>query len=242
MDTKEKLHFLRAFTRSDYMRKEKMLSDKTADRIYDMIKEKGAFAPGDKLPNEIELSKILGVSRTTLREAVKILVTAGILEIKRGKGTFVSENAENVDKTNLDTIDAFKISAMDIFEIRLIIEPEAAFLAAQRATDEELKDILKKGMAVEKKLIKNQDRTEEEYMFHKSIADAAHNQFMSELLPIIFNAIDTGVKISKEIKEITTNTLYDHRTIMSFMENRDAEGAKTAMKLHIMHAMNSMRK
>ncbi len=224
------------------MRKEKMLSDKTADRIYDMIKEKGAFAPGDKLPNEIELSKILGVSRTTLREAVKILVTAGILEIKRGKGTFVSENAENVDKTNLDTIDAFKISAMDIFEIRLIIEPEAAFLAAQRATDEELKDILKKGMAVEKKLIKNQDRTEEEYMFHKSIADAAHNQFMSELLPIIFNAIDTGVKISKEIKEITTNTLYDHRTIMSFMENRDAEGAKTAMKLHIMHAMNSMRK
>ena len=78
-----------------------MLSDKTADRIYDMIKEKDAFAPGDKLPNEIELSKILGVSRTTLREAVKILVTAGILEIKRGKGTFVSENAENVDKTNL---------------------------------------------------------------------------------------------------------------------------------------------
>ena len=224
------------------MRKEKMLSDKTADRIYDMIKEKDAFAPGDKLPNEIELSKILGVSRTTLREAVKILVTAGILEIKRGKGTFVSENAENVDKTNLDTIDAFKISAMDIFEIRLIIEPEAAFLAAKRATDEELKDILKKGMAVEKKLIKNQDRTKEEYMFHKSIADAAHNQFMSELLPIIFNAIDTGVKISKEIEEITTNTLYDHRTIMSFMENRDAEGAKTAMKLHIMHAMNSMRK
>lgn len=224
------------------MRKEKMLSDKTADRIYDMIKEKGAFAPGDKLPNEIELSKILGVSRTTLREAVKILVTAGILEIKRGKGTFVSENAENVDKTNLDTIDAFKISAMDIFEIRLIIEPEAAFLAAKRATDEELKDILKKGMAVEKKLIKNQDRTKEEYMFHKSIADAAHNQFMSELLPIIFNAIDTGVKISKEIEEITTNTLYDHRTIMSFMENRDAEGAKTAMKLHIMHAINSMRK
>ena len=224
------------------MRKEKMLSDKTADRIYDMIKEKGAFAPGDKLPNEIELSKILGVSRTTLREAVKILVTAGILEIKRGKGTFVSENAENVDKTNLDSIDAFKISAMDIFEIRLIIEPEAAFLAAKRATDEELKDILKKGMAVEKKLIKNQDRTKEEYMFHKSIADAAHNQFMSELLPIIFNAIDTGVKISKEIEEITTNTLYDHRTIMSFMENRDAEGAKTAMKLHIMHAINSMRK
>ena len=224
------------------MRKEKMLSDKTADRIYDMIKEKDAFAPGDKLPNEIELSKILGVSRTTLREAVKILVTAGILEIKRGKGTFVSENAENVDKTNLDSIDAFKISAMDIFEIRLIIEPEAAFLAAKRATDEELKDILKKGMAVEKKLIKNQDRTKEEYMFHKSIADAAHNQFMSELLPIIFNAIDTGVKISKEIEEITTNTLYDHRTIMSFMENRDAEGAKTAMKLHIMHAINSMRK
>ena len=224
------------------MRKEKMLSDKTADRIYDMIKEKGTFSPGDKLPNEIELSKILGVSRTTLREAVKILVTAGILEIKRGKGTFVSENAENVDKTNLDSIDAFKISAMDIFEIRLIIEPEAAFLAAKRATDEELKDILKKGMAVEKKLIKNQDRTKEEYMFHKSIADAAHNQFMSELLPIIFNAIDTGVKISKEIEEITTNTLYDHRTIMSFMENRDAEGAKTAMKLHIMHAINSMRK
>ena len=67
------------------------LSERTADRLYELIMEERQFAPGSKLPNENELSEALHVSRTTLREAISFLVAQGVLEIRRGKGTFVAE-------------------------------------------------------------------------------------------------------------------------------------------------------
>ncbi len=223
------------------MAREKMLADKVADSIYKMIKTENKFEAGEKLPNENEMAKMFGVSRTTLRESVKILATAGVLEIKRGRGTFVSKNIVNVDKTELENINSYKIKLVDLFEVRLAIEPEVAFWAAQRATDEEIAEIEKRGLAVEKTLIMHKDRTDDELLFHKSIAEAAHNEFMIELLPMIFKAIERGVAISEQITEISDDTLYDHRSIVRFLKRRDAEGARTAMRLHLIHAMCSMR-
>ena len=68
------------------------LSEQTSDRLYEMIVEERGYAPGSKLPNENELSEELKVSRTTLREAISFLVAQGVLEIRRGKGTFVAED------------------------------------------------------------------------------------------------------------------------------------------------------
>ena len=223
------------------MAREKMLADKVADSIYKMIKTENKFEAGEKLPNENEMAKMFGVSRTTLRESVKILATAGVLEIKRGRGTFVSKNIVNVDKTELENINSYKIKLVDLFEVRLAIEPEVAFWAAQRATDDEIAEIEKRGLAVEKTLIMHKDRTDDELLFHKSIAEAAHNEFMIELLPMIFKAIERGVAISEQITEISDDTLYDHRSIVRFLKRRDAEGASTAMRLHLIHAMCSMR-
>lgn len=223
------------------MAKEKMLSDKVAESIYEMINTENKFKYGDKLPNENELAEMFGVSRTTLREAVKILATAGVLEIKRGRGTFVSKNAVSVEKADLENMNSFKIKTVDLFEVRLVIEAEAAYLAAKRATDEEIEEIVRRSKAVEEKLLKKQERTQEEFLFHKSIAEATHNEFMVELLPTIYKAIEKGVVMSIQIEEIAEDTLYDHRAIVRFLQKRDAEGAKTAMKLHIMHAMCSMR-
>ena len=223
------------------MAREKMLADKVADSIYKMIKTENKFEAGEKLPNENEMAKMFGVSRTTLRESVKILATAGVLEIKRGRGTFVSKNIVNVDRTELENINSYKIKLVDLFEVRLAIEPEVAFWAAQRATDDEIAEIEKRGLAVEKTLIMHKDRTDDELLFHKSIAEAAHNEFMIELLPMIFKAIERGVAISEQITEISEDTLYDHRSIVRFLKRRDAEGARTAMRLHLIHAMCSMR-
>ena len=77
------------------MDKKKRLSDDIAEMLLSMIVVEKKYLPGDKLPNEIELSKELGVSRITLREAIRILVTRHVLEIKRGKGTFVREDYDN---------------------------------------------------------------------------------------------------------------------------------------------------
>ena len=72
------------------------LSEQTADRLYEMIVDERRYTPGSKLPNENELSEELQVSRTTLREAISFLVAQGVLEIRRGKGTFVSDQLPSV--------------------------------------------------------------------------------------------------------------------------------------------------
>src|SRR5699024_8119113 len=79
------------------MIEEKRLSDKIANDILTMITIENKYGPGEQLPNELELSEELNISRTTLSEAIRILVTNGILEIKRGRGTFVKEQL-NVDE------------------------------------------------------------------------------------------------------------------------------------------------
>ena len=101
-------------------RKRAKLSEQTSDRMYEMIVEEARYAPGSKLPNENELSKALEVSRTTLREAISFLVAQGVLEIRRGKGTFVAEElpAAGMDLSSLTGLRA-RERARDLFEMRL---------------------------------------------------------------------------------------------------------------------------
>ena len=187
-----------------------MLPESTAQQILNMIETQHRFTVGDKLPNENDLAAELGVSRSTLREAIRILTTSGVLEIRRGKGTFVSAN------TVIDSADLSDIASGldDLFEMRLMFEPDCAFLAAQRATQEE--------------------------KFHESIANATHNAFVKQFMPVIFNAIKKGVIVMTRDKDVSADNLNDDRLIMDFIKKRNAEGARTAMRLHILHAMEHL--
>ena len=204
-----------------------------------MITIEKRFDAGDKLPNELELSDELNVSRTTLREAIKMLVACDILEIRRGKGTFVTEKAFQRPQ-DLEQLSAVRVNARDLYEMRLIFEPEAAYLAALRGTDAELKRILDYGRRIEQKIQKGEDRTKEEHAFHKAIAQATHNEFMNKLMPILYQAIAKGVALSVQRDQAVRDTMGDHRMIMEFLKQRNAEGAKNAMKIHIMHAMKAL--
>lgn len=219
--------------------KNKMLSQSVADNILSMITIEKRFDAGDKLPNELELSDELNVSRTTLREAIKMLVACDILEIRRGKGTFVTEKAFQRPQ-DLEQLSAVRVNARDLYEMRLIFEPEAAYLAALRGTDAELKRILDYGRRIEQKIQKGEDRTKEEHAFHKAIAQATHNEFMNKLMPILYQAIAKGVALSVQRDQAVRDTMGDHRMIMEFLKQRNAEGAKNAMKIHIMHAMKAL--
>lgn len=221
-------------------RKEKSLSESVADDILAMITIDKKFAVGDKLPNENELSSELKVSRTTLREAIRILVAHKILEIKRGKGTFVASHQDLNGNFGLEELSTIKLNVKDLYEMRLIFEPQTAYYAAKRATDKELERILYYGKLEEEKILNNEDRTDVEQAFHKSIVKATHNEFMDKLMPIIYKAIDKGVILSDENESIIQDTINDHRMIMEFLSNRDADGAKTAMKLHIIRAMRGL--
>lgn len=221
------------------MKGNKMLSQNVADNILSMITIEKRFSVGDKVPNELDLSEELNVSRTTLREAIRILVALDILEIQRGKGTYVKENAFKKQQ-DLEQLSNIKVNAKDLYEMRLIFEPEAAYYAALRATDSEIKRILEFGQKVEKEISNHQDRTDDEHSFHKAIAQATHNEFMNKLMPILYQAISKGVYLSLQSDKAIEDTINDHRMIMEFLEQRNAEGAKNAMKIHIMHAMKEL--
>jgi len=218
-------------------REKRSLAENVADNILAMITIDKKYALGDKLPNENELSEELQVSRTTLREAIRILVAYNVLEIQRGKGTYIKNNCELNEGLGLKELSTFQLNMKDLYEMRLIFEPQSAYYAAKRATDRELERILYYGKLEEELILKKEDRTEVEQAFHKSIAKATHNEFMNRLMPILYQAIDKGVLLSDTNEEMVQNTLNDHQMIMEFLSKRDAEGAKTAMKLHIIHAM-----
>ena len=217
----------------------KMLSQSIADTILSMITIEKRFTAGDKLPNENELSAELNVSRTTLREAIRILVAYGVLEIQRGKGTFVTRMALEQEPA-LGQLSDIKVNAKDLYEMRLIFEPEAAYLAAIRGTDAEIKRILEFGQKIEKEIKAGQDRTDHEHSFHKAIAQATHNEFMNQLMPILYQAIAKGVTLSAMSQKAVSDTVNDHRMIMDFLEKRNAEGARNAMRIHIMHAIREL--
>ena len=217
----------------------KMLSQSIADTILSMITIEKRFTTGDKLPNENDLSAELNVSRTTLREAIRILVAYGVLEIQRGKGTFVTRMALEQEPA-LGQLSDIKVNAKDLYEMRLIFEPEAAYLAAIRGTDAEIKRILEFGQKIEQEIKAGQDRTDHENSFHKAIAQATHNEFMNQLMPILYQAIAKGVTLSAMSPKAVSDTVNDHRMIMDFLEQRNAEGAKNAMRIHIMHAMREL--
>ena len=203
------------------------LADSTANQILKMIEEEERFSVGDKLPNENDFAAELGVSRSTLREAVKILTTYGILEIKRGKGTFVTSNTI-IDSNDLSDITS---GLDDLFEMRLMFEP-----------DEEIRIICECGEAVEKKILTGEDRTVEEQKFHESIANATHNAFVKQFIPIIFNAIKKGVVVMMKDSDVSKDNMSDDRLIMDFIKKRNPDGARTAMRLHIIPAMEGLQK
>lgn len=221
---------------------QRRLSDRVADDILTMITVDKKFLPGQKLPNEIELSEELKISRATLREAVRILAAGGVVEIRRGLGTFVREDFKVDDKKGILSLANLKTDIRDLYEMRLIVEPEAAYYAALRASDEEIQHILSLGKQIESDIADGKNRTEAERNFHKAIAKASHNEFMTKLLPVIYQAIDRGVKLSESREKAISDTVLDHKAIVEFLLMRNGEGARSAMKVHILHAIEEFSK
>lgn len=209
-----------------------ILSQKVADDIKKMIIEKD-YRPGDKLPNELEMSKIINVSRSTIREAIKILVSTSILEVRRGKGTFVSETPGlSSDPLGMDFVEEENLLE-HFFEMRLIIEPQMVKLAILRGKDEDFEDIHMAYEAVEKALTSGENHSLADIEFHNLIAKASCNPIMERIIPVINNGIQGGYAKTKDQPESAEVVGQQHRKIMKAIENRDPDAAYLAMKEHI---------
>ena len=219
-----------------------MLSEKVAEQILKMITLEKRFNLGDKLPNENELAEELGVSRTTLREAVKFLIAHNVLEIRRGKGTFVANNKELNEDYGFSELDNLLLGAMDLFEMRIMFEPSMARYAVERATDEDVAEIVRLGEILQKPITDPHARTEYDQEFHFAIARATKNEFVVKILSIIYAGIEVERVFSLVTKEVNQYTVVDHTLIMEFIKSRDAAGAEAAMRMHILHAYDLTKK
>ena len=218
----------------------KSLAQQTAERLYGQIVVEKALAPGEKLPNEMELSAALGVSRATLREAIRTLTAQGVLEVRRGKGTFVSAAVEEMDDFGFSSLERVRGQLRDLFELRSIFEPRAAALACQRATEEELANILARGEEVERCIRAGEDRTQADWEFHAAIVRGAHNEFLTRLMPIIRQAVEAAITSGGHEAELAEDTLRDHAMLLGFLRRRDGEGAEHAMAVHMLHSLDVM--
>lgn len=209
------------------------LSEQAAHEIMDMILVEQRFHTGDKLPNEMELAEELGISRVTLREAIRILCTRGLVEIRRGRGTYVvSGDPTILEGSGLSPLDAPDASIRDLLEIRLMVEPMAAYYAAKRATDEEIDRIDGYRTRIEELAAEGKSVLKEEQDFHNAIAMASHNHLMERLLPIINKSIIADILFFKESVDYS---IQDHREIVRCIRAHSAEAARTIMRMHIVH-------
>ena len=218
----------------------KSLAQQAADNIYRLICSGAEFTPGSQLPGENDLSNRLGISRNTLREAIRILVSQGVLEVYRGKGTFVTETMKTIGEIKFAPIEQVRLRLKDLYEARLMIEPGMAAVACRRAMDDEMAQIIALGKEVEDLIRRDEDRTRKDQEFHNAIIAASHNDFMQRLVPIINSAVEETIRLDTSAQTLADNTLIDHALLMGFLRNRDAEGAKQAMSIHLHHAIETL--
>lgn len=213
-------------------------TEQTAEKLISMIMNERLFEPGEKLPNEEALSKELGVSRVTLREAIRTLCAQGLVETRRGVGTFVTTNVKVLGSNLFGLNELSAKVSKELFEMRLICEPAAVYYATLRASDEELAEIREKMLDIEYYVKKKLPRTVPEQAFHNAIANATHNSYMSNLMPILNSSIEEVVDKLDNATDIISTSLADHRLIVEMMESRNAVGAKAAMQVHMCRAFN----
>lgn len=211
----------------------KLLGDHVSDQIIKLIID-NYCKPGDKIPNEYELAEKLNVSRSTVREAIKALVSRNILEIRRGSGTFICENC-GISEDPLGLIfikDKLKL-AKDLLEIRFMIEPKIASLAATNATEEDIQKLEILCDKVDELILKGEPHMDVDIEYHKEIAKCSKNIVTAQLIPIINKSISLCIDMTN--RKLLKETIETHRDILKCIKNRDVNGAYDAMYLHLVY-------
>lgn len=213
-----------------------------AERLYELVVEQierriltGELKVGDRLPSERELGEQLGVSRTVVREAVKALRQKGLVEIQPGRGTFVTNSTSRAMRHSLSLL--MKIGGAEgsanLVEVREIIEPEIAALAAARTSEEHIA-AMRDAVATMDATLHDRDKfIEADLDFHLALAEATRNA----LIPIL---IDSIVELLREQRERIFRVeggpqrgQIHHKGILDAIVRRDPEAARKAMRDHL---------
>lgn len=213
---------------------------KISDQIFDQLRElifRGKLKPGEKLMPEREMADTMGVSRTSIRNAITRLVAIGLVENKQGRGTFVtmpSSRDKNPFAAAMTTEDA---SIYDLLEVRMGLECLAASLAAKRADATDISAMEHSIGEMKNEIAQDRLGTEADASFHMAVAFATKNplhiQMMKNLYDYLFHGIHASLESLYKHPDNIKAIQDQHTAIMTAIINRDQKSAYKAMEQHI---------
>jgi GntR family transcriptional repressor for pyruvate dehydrogenase complex len=221
-----------------------------SSRLYEQIVrqieesiQKGELSPGSQLPPERDLAKQFGVSRTAVREAIKALQEKGLVDAFPGRGTFVTTGTPNAMRRSLDRLvnSGEEEGRAYLVEVRDILEPEIAALAAERADDEAVATMREAVKTMDSAAWDSDVYIEADLDFHLALAEAAGN-------PIVLSLIDSIVGLLREqrlrifrVEGGPDRGQQHHRRILEAIQRRDPQAARAAMQSHLAQVREDSR-
>jgi DNA-binding FadR family transcriptional regulator len=219
--------------------------EQVADRLQKAIMLDEKYLPGDRLPDERTMATEFGVSRTSIREAVKMLEARGLVVVKKSHGIFVDDfPGISEDPLGLHYLEDKHRLLHDWYSVRLALEPEIVRMVVENAKDKEIEELASLEQE-EAAMIEKDDMSflDVDKHFHMMLATATHNVVIRKLIPSLQQSVYYGLAetmyedLSDRYKK---NALEKHKSIVTFLEKRDAGGAMLAMRLHLLQAIEDI--
>ena len=209
-------------------------------KIKDML-EKGRLKSGDQLPGERELSEVFQVSRSSVREALRTLETQGYLESRQGDGTYIaSKPVESLVSPLASAIFSEKDSQIELFEMRRLIEPQLAYLAAERATQEEIAMMEQALVLQEEAIARGETGTDVDKSFHYLMAKATKNKVLLRLTDSMRDLLAESRDKYLQVEGRPEKSISRHRQVLDAIKARDGELAAQVMLDHVLDIENCL--
>jgi GntR family transcriptional repressor for pyruvate dehydrogenase complex len=206
------------------------------EAVIEYLKEQlatGSLKPGDRLPTVAALAKQLGVNPASVREAYRVLETLGTLTLGRGKGTFVSDDANASSDVLVHLRFAERESIAHLQEARRLIEPTVAALAAQRATPAEINAIMAAAEELQGVPRHGDGYVEPDVRFHELIFLAAHNPVLAQFLLVIRERLLDSRRLTQHIPNAIEKAAHYHKLIAIAIKERNSDVARALMSQHV---------
>jgi len=220
----------------------KRLSESVIEQIKDLIVSNN-LVPGSKLPSERELTTVLKISRSSIREALRMLEIMGLVEVKPGKGAYVKGLSGDLFVPLSSLLSTHKETLHHHFEARLVLEPAAAAFAAKRASRNDIRQLKKVLEEFQEHLDKNNlvALIRADILFHRLIANATNNRSIEVLMNTITRYDFIGWKMSLRTNKRPLRTVREHRKIFEAITAGDEKKAKSAMISHLKAAIKNLQ-
>jgi GntR family transcriptional regulator, transcriptional repressor for pyruvate dehydrogenase complex len=216
-------------------------SEEVISQLREMI-HRGELRPGDRLPPERDLAKLLGVSRPTLRAGIRSLAAVGVLHSRQGAGTFVvkTDGPPSLDSSPLRLMASLHgLTSAEMFEARMSLEMAVAGLAAERATGDQMASMSEEVAGMFASLDDPEQFLVHDIRFHQTVAAASGNRILTSLMNMVATILfDTRIKTVKRATDLKESAEM-HRAVYRAIRERNTEAARAAMREHLERAQRA---